>query len=148
NTKNQSKRILDLPIIVHNKKIPVLMRAFGAEALVIADETLSKEEKIALVDTCLEFNYKVYSVPFVKDWDNQTEASKKINPFRIYDSVGRNPLVVNNNNISALLRGITVLVTGAAGSIGSENVWQVLNFHPRHVVVLDQAETPLYQLML
>lgn len=148
NTKNQSKRILDLPIIVHNKKIPVHMRAFGAEALVIADETLSKDEKINLVDSCLEFNYKVYSVPFVKDWDNQTEASKKIKPFRIQDLLGRKPIVLDNNNISSQLRGRTVLVTGAAGSIGSEIVWQVLNFHPRHIVVLDQAETPLYQLMM
>src|SRR5690606_14845526 len=46
------------------------------------------------------------------------------------------------------LRGKTVVVTGAAGSIGSEIVWQVLSFHPRNVVVLDQAETPLYQLMM
>lgn len=148
NTKNQSKRILDLPIIVHNKKIPVLMRAFGAEALVIADETLSKEEKINLVDTCLEFNYKVYSVPFVKDWDNQTEVSKKIKPFRIQDLLGRKPIVLDNNNISNQLRGRTVLVTGAAGSIGSEIVWQVLGFNPRHVIVLDQAETPLHELMM
>lgn len=148
NTKNQSKRILDLPIIVHNKKIPVHMRAFGAEALVIADETLSKDEKINLVDSCLEFNYKVYSVPFVKDWDNQTEASKKIKPFRIQDLLGRKPIVLDNNNISSQLRGKTVLVTGAAGSIGSEIVWQVLSFHPCNIVVLDQAETPLYQLMM
>jgi FlaA1/EpsC-like NDP-sugar epimerase len=148
NTKNQSKRILDLPIIIHNKKVPVLMRAAGAEALVIADETLSKDEKISIVDSCLEYNYKVYSVPFVKDWDNQTEASKKIKPFRIQDLLGRKPIVLDNNNISNQLRGRTVLVTGAAGSIGSEIVWQVLGFNPRHVIVLDQAETPLHELMM
>lgn len=148
NTKNQSKRILDLPIIIHNKKVPVLMRSAGAEALVIADDSLSKDEKISIVDACLEYNYKVYSVPFVQDWDSQTEASKKIKPFRIQDLLGRKPIVLDNNNISSQLRGRTVLVTGAAGSIGSEIVWQVLNFKPRHVIVLDQAETPLHELMM
>lgn len=146
--KNQSKRILDLPIFVHSKKTPVVMRSVGAEALIIADESLSKEEKIAIVDSCLEYNLKVYSIPLIKDWENERDVSKKIKPFRIQDLLGRKPIVLDNNNISNQLKGKTILVTGAAGSIGSEIVRQVLDFHPKHVVALDQAETPLHHLML
>lgn len=146
--KNQSKRILDLPIFVHNKKIPVVMRAVGAEALIIADDSLTKEEKISIVDSCLEYNLKVFSLPLIKDWSTEKDVSKKIKPFRIQDLLGRAPIVLDNYNISKQLKGKTILVTGAAGSIGSEIVRQVIDFQPQRVIALDQAETPLHHLGL
>lgn len=146
--KTTSKRILDLPIFFHNKKVSVIMRASGAEALIIADKSLSKETQVSIVDNCLEYNYRVYSVPFITDWENQKEISKKIKSFQIQDLLERKPIVLDNNSISNQLKGKTILITGAAGSIGSEIVWQVLNFSPKKVIMLDQAETPLHNLCL
>lgn len=145
---NTSKRILDFPIILHNKKVPVLMRSRGAEALIIADKTLSKDEKMGMVDSCLEHNYKIYTVPLISDWEDQKEISKKVKNFQIQDLLERKPIVLDDNSISKQLKDKKVLITGAAGSIGSEIVWQVINFGPSQIIMVDQAESPLHQLRL
>lgn len=147
-SQNKSKMILGLPILQHKKKTSILMRVFNAQALIIADKSLTKEEKLTIVDECLEFNYKVYTVPLVSDWEDQKEISKKIKNFQIQDLLERKPIVLDNNSISLQLRNKTVLITGAAGSIGSEIVRQVIQFNPKNVVLLDQAETPLHHLYL
>jgi len=147
-SQNKSKMILGLPILQYKKKASILMRIFKAEALIIADKSLSKEEKLAIVDECLEFNYKVYTVPLISDWEDQKEISKKVKNFQIQDLLERKPIVLDNNSISNQLRGKTVLITGAAGSIGSEIVRQVIQFNPLNVIMLDQAETPLHHLGL
>ncbi len=145
---NTSKRILDLPIILHNKKVPIVMRTKGAEALIIADKTLTKEEKMGIVDSCLEFNYKIYTVPLISDWEDGKEISKKVKNFQIQDLLERKPIVLDDNSISKQLKDKKVLITGAAGSIGSEIVWQVINFSPQQIIMVDQAESPLHQLRL
>lgn len=146
--QNSSKRILDLPILQLKRKVTVMMRSIGAEALIIADKTLSKEERSALVDECLEYNYKVYTIPLVTDWENQEEISKNIKSFEIQDLLERKPIVLDMKSISSQVKGKTILVTGAAGSIGSEIVRQVIQFNPSKIIILDQAETPLHSLCL
>jgi FlaA1/EpsC-like NDP-sugar epimerase len=148
NNQNTTKRILDLPILNLNRKVPVLMRFLKAEALIIADKSLNKEERSIIVDECLEFNLKVYTIPLVTDWDDQKEISKNIKSFEIHDLLERKPIVLDTNAISNQLYGKTVLITGAAGSIGSEIVRQVLEFNPHKIILLDQAETPLHSLSL
>lgn len=145
---NKSKMILGLPILQHKKKVSVLMRIFNAETLVIADKSLNKEDKLIIVDECLEFNYKVYTVPLISDWEDQKEISKKIKSFEIQDLLERKPIVLDNRSISGQVKGKTVLITGAAGSIGSEIVRQVIQFDPKNIIMLDQAETPLHHLGL
>ncbi|WP_300565248.1 nucleoside-diphosphate sugar epimerase/dehydratase [Flavobacterium sp.] len=145
---NESKRILDLPIINQKKKISVIMRSMNAEALIVADKSLSRDEQLALVDECLEHNLKIYTVPLISDWENQKEISKKIKSFQIEDLLDRKPIVLDNKSISEQIKGKVILITGAAGSIGSEIVRQVIDFNPELLLVLDQAETPLHNLTL
>nr|WP_236937609.1 nucleoside-diphosphate sugar epimerase/dehydratase [Flavobacterium coralii] len=147
-SQNKSKMILGLPILQHKKKTSTLMRVFNAQALILADKSLTKDEKLAIVDECLDFNYKVYTVPLVSDWEDQKEISKKIKNFQIQDLLERKPIVLDNYSISSQLKGKRVLITGAAGSIGSEIVRQVIQFNPQCVIMLDQAETPLHHLSL
>jgi len=148
NNQNASKRMLDLPILVQRKKLPALMRSVGAEGLVIADKSLSKEEKLVIIDQCLEFNYRVYSIPTISDWENQKEISQKVKNIQIEDLLEREAIHLDNIAISKQLEDKTILITGAAGSIGSEIVRQVLSFNPMRVVILDQAETPLHHICL
>lgn len=148
NNQNSTKRILNLPIFQIKKNIPVLMRSKKIEALIIADKSLTKEERSILVDECIEYGFKVYTLPVVSDWDDQKEISKNIKNFEIHDLLERKPIVLDTESISAKLNGKTILVTGAAGSIGSEIVRQVLNFKPKKIIILDQAETPLNSLSL
>ncbi|WP_281633884.1 polysaccharide biosynthesis protein [Flavobacterium luteolum] len=148
NNQNASKRMLDLPILILRKKLPALMRSVAAEGVIIADKSLTKDEQLIIVDQCLEFNYRVYTVPLISDWENQKEISQKVKNIQIEDLLERKPIVLDSKSISKQLKDKTILITGAAGSIGSEIVRQVLNFGPKNVIVLDHAETPLHNLCL
>jgi FlaA1/EpsC-like NDP-sugar epimerase len=148
NSQNASKRMLDLPILIQKKKLPALMRSVAAEGVIIADKSLSKEEQSIIVDQCLEFNYKVYTVPLISDWENQKEISQKVKNIQIEDLLERKPIVLDSKSISRQLKDKVILITGAAGSIGSEITRQVLGFNPKLIVMLDHAETPLHHLCL
>ena len=148
NNMNSNKRMLDLPILVQKKKLPTLMRSVGAEAIIIADKSLTKDEQLHIVDKCLEFNYRVYTVPLISNWENQKEISEKVKNIQIEDLLERNPIILDNKTISKDLKDKTILITGAAGSIGSEIVRQVVQFKPHSIVLVDQGETPLHQLTL
>ena len=143
-----SKSILDLPIINQNRSIHVILRSVNAESLIIAEKSLSKEETIAIVEECLEYNLKVFTVPLITDWEDQKQISNQLQHFAIEDLLERKPIVLDNNKISAQIKGKTVMITGGAGSIGSEIVRQVINFSPYKIIILDQAESPLHSLHL
>ena len=143
-----SKSILDLPIINQNKRIHAILRSVNAESLIIAEKSLTKEETVAIVEECLEFNFKVFTVPLITDWEDQKQISNQLKNFAIEDLLDRKPIVLDNKKISAQIKGKTVMITGGAGSIGSEIVRQVINFKPYKIIILDQAESPLHSLHL
>ncbi len=146
---NKSGRsLLNLPIVNHNRKTYTILRALKADALIIAEKSLSKADTITLVEECLEFNFKVFTVPLISDWEDQEQITTKIKNFDILDLLGRKPIELQTENISSTLKGKKVLVTGAAGSIGSEIVRQVMLFNPAKIILVDQAETPLHHLQL
>jgi len=148
NQNKTSKSILNLPIINQNKKISVILRSLKADALIIAEKSLSKDETIAIVEECLEFNFKVFTVPLITDWEDEKQISNKVKSFEIEDLLDRKPIVLDTRAISSQLEGKVVMITGAAGSIGSEITRQILSFSPRKIIILDQAETPLHNLSL
>ena len=148
NQNKTSKSILNLPIVNQNKKISVILRSMKADALIIAEKSLTKEETIAIVEECLEFNFKVYTVPLITDWEDQRQISNKVKSFEIEDLLDRKPIVLDTQSISDKLNNKTILIMGAAGSIGSEISRQVLLFNPQNIIILDQAETPLHILRL
>ncbi|QBZ97883.1 polysaccharide biosynthesis protein [Flavobacterium sangjuense] len=143
-----SKSILDLPIINQNRSLHVILRSVNAESLIIAEKSLTKEETIAIVEECLEYNFKVFTVPLITDWEDQKQISNQLQHFAIEDLLERKPIVLDNNKISAQIKGKRVMITGGAGSIGSEIVRQVINFSPYKIIILDQAESPLHSLHL
>ncbi|MGL2966857.1 polysaccharide biosynthesis protein [Flavobacterium sp. XGLA_31] len=146
--QNTTKRILDVPILHMKESVALLLKETKATALIIVDKNLSKSERSQIVEDCLEFDFKVYTIPLVADLEGQKEITKSIKTFEIQDLLERKPIVLDNKAISKQLKGKKVMVTGAAGSIGSEIVRQVLSFEPRKIIVLDQAESPLHELSL
>ena len=146
--QNSFKRILNLPIYQVRKSVPILMRSIAAEAIIIADKSLSKDDRLAIVEDCIEYNFKVYRLPIISDWENENEIVKNIKNFEIQDLLERKAIVLDTQAIASKLNGKTILVTGAAGSIGSEIVRQLLSFSPKTILLLDQAETPLHNLTL
>ncbi len=99
-----------------------------------------------MVDSCLNYNTKVLNVPPVTDWINGELSFKQIKKIQIEELLERDPISLNIDNIKNQLTNKTILVTGAAGSIGSEIVRQIIQFHPKKIILLDQAESPLYDM--
>jgi FlaA1/EpsC-like NDP-sugar epimerase len=141
-----SKRILNIPILNSKKKITVILRALNAKVLILSDNNLTNIEKIKIVEDCLEANIKVYNSGTITDWENQEAISKKIIEFKIEDLLDRSTISLDQTPISNQILNNTVLVTGAAGSIGSELARQIIGFNPKKIIILDQAETPLHYL--
>lgn len=143
-----NKSILNLPIINHIKGIHVILKSMKAEVLIIAEKSLTKEETVRLVEECLEYNFKVFTVPLITDWEDENQISNQLKNFAIEDLLERKPIVLDNNKISDQIEGKRIMITGGAGSIGSEIVRQVMNFNPYKIIILDQAESPLHSLHL
>ena len=141
---DSSKRILDIPILNSKKKISVVLRAINAQVLIISDHSLSNIEKLKIVEDCLDSNIKVFKSGAISDWENQEAISKKIIEFKIDDLLGRSTISLDQEPISNQLLDKIILITGAAGSIGSELAKQIITFNPAEIIILDQAETPLH----
>ena len=141
---DSSKRILDIPILNSKKKISVVLRAINAQVLILSDNSLSNIEKFKIVEDCLDSNIKVYKSGAISDWENQEAISKKIIEFKIDDLLGRSTISLDQEPISNQLLDKIILITGAAGSIGSELAKQIITFNPAEIIILDQAETPLH----
>lgn len=146
--RSLSIRILNIPILNLNKKISVTCRAYNAHAIIFADGSLSKIEQLKIVDECLEYNIKTFNALTISNWENHKEISKKIVSFNILDLLERDTIILEQNQILSQLKNKTILITGAAGSIGSEIVRQVILFNPKEIILLDQAETPLHYLKM
>ncbi|SEP54801.1 polysaccharide biosynthesis protein [Flavobacterium urocaniciphilum] len=145
--KNTTKTILNVPIISHDKSIEKILDSLDAKNLIIADKNIPSKLQLLIVDQCLQHNIKLLKVPVVMDW-NTKKISNSLKTFEILDLLDRKQIVLDNSKISQQITNKVVLITGAAGSIGSEIVRQVLNFSPSKIILIDQAETPLHQLTL
>ena len=147
-SSRRSIRILGKPVIYNGLKLSEEVAALGAKALVLSENTLTAEEKFSIVEECLENNIKVYNAPIVSSYEDEKTVSTKVKSLQIEDLLDREPILLNKENKRAQLTAKTILVTGGAGSIGSEIVRQVAEYQPALLLVLDQAETPLHNLQL
>ena len=145
---HKSLRILDKPVLQHQEKIHKEVKSLGAEAIIFSENNFTSEEKFQLVEECLEHDIAVYNAPLVSSWDDSQPIAQKVKTLQIEDLLDREPIQLDIQNKVEQLTGRTILVTGAAGSIGSEIVRQVAEYNPKKLVILDQAETPLHNLQL
>lgn len=114
--------------------------------LILAATNLSIERKNELVDKSLEFGIKVTSVPSADQWIGGEFDINQIKEVKIEDLLGRNTIILKNKFISEELVDKCILITGAAGSIGSEIVRQVIRYSPSKIILLDQSETGLFEI--
>ncbi len=114
--------------------------------VIIAKSRLRAEIKRELVEDCMALDIKVLTVPSVKNWINGKLSANQIRNIKIEDLLERDPIILDTTSIRERIFDKTVLVTGAAGSIGSEMVRQIVKYYPKKLIMLDQAESPLYEL--
>lgn len=123
-------------------------RRMNVKRLIIADEKLDSQIKQQLIERCLQAGIKISSVPPSDKWFSDESLPRQIKDLKIEDLLSRKPIVIDNQKIHGELSGKRILITGAAGSIGSEIMRQVLRFDPAMLILCDQSESPLHDLGL
>ncbi len=132
--------------IYHTAQLDDLLERKTINRVIIAIQNPLPENKASLIEKCLKHNVEVQQVPSVKSWINGEFSTKQINNVKIEDLLGRKPIKLSQEKIEKELTDKIVLVTGAAGSIGSGLVRQIAHYQPKKIVLLDQAESPLYEI--
>ncbi|WP_118196162.1 polysaccharide biosynthesis protein [Albibacterium indicum] len=134
--------------VYHFKDLPILKSRKKIDQLVIINERMDERDKKVVIERALRLGIKVITVPPAGTWLSGKLDRKQIQNLRIEDLLQRKPIKIDQTRVSNDLKGKRVLVTGAAGSIGSEIVRQVLQYHPSLLILCDQAESPLHELQL
>ena len=145
--KKGSKNLNGAPILSFNE-FKEMAAIKPVDELIIATYTLPTKRKNEVVDFCLDHDIKVLSVPAYSKWAEGKFTSRQLQSIKIEDLLERDPIQINNNQIKSQIKGKRILVTGAAGSIGSEIVRQLIPYGPDVIILCDQAETPLHNLEL
>lgn len=134
--------------VYHIKDLIKLKEKHQVSQLFLMKEQLDSRDKQILIERCLRLGIKVMTVPPVQQWMSGQISPRQVKRLRIEDLLEREPIVINNQRVSRDLKGKRILVTGAAGSIGSEIVRQVMKFDPEQVILCDQAESALHDIQL
>jgi FlaA1/EpsC-like NDP-sugar epimerase len=145
NSKIKGNRI-EGKTIFHSSQLEKIFKEKSIHKLIIAIQNPEKSNKKHIVDLCLKNNVEVQQVPSVKSWINGEFSTKQISKIKIEELLGRNPIFLGKEKIKQELENEVILVTGAAGSIGSGLVKEIASYQPKLIVLLDQAESPLYDL--
>ncbi|MBS1637198.1 MAG: polysaccharide biosynthesis protein [Bacteroidetes bacterium] len=141
-------RSLEGVFIYPVSKLSELVKDNQVETLIISIQNLKPEKKNAIIDECLQLGVRVLNVPPVAKWINGELSFNQIKNINIEELLERDSIRLDTDLINEQLSGKTILITGAAGSIGSELARQCLRFNPKLLVLLDQAESPLHELEL
>ncbi len=134
--------------IYNINRIEYLIQKYDVSKVILASKNLDPNRKNRIIEKCLSLNVNVQTIPDANTWINGELNVKQIKNIKIEDLLERPPIVLDKKRIQDYIKGKVVLVTGAAGSIGSEMVRQITRFHPKKVILFDIAETPLYDLEL
>lgn len=146
--KQNHKKNLEGVEILPTHQLNDLILKSEADAFIIAKDYINPAKKNHIVNICLNHKIKILSAPKTKNWMNGDFSARQLKKINIEDLLEREPINLDSTNIRKQVDNKIILVTGAAGSIGSEIVRQLLNYNPKKVLLLDQAETPLYDLEL
>ena len=142
-----NQQLNGVPVMrVRNVLIPKFIKNKEVTQLIIAIPSIRTIHKQAITTRALDLGLTVKAVPQVSTWLNGSFSANQIENIKIEDLLGRDSIKLDNVNIVREVVDKVVLVTGAAGSIGSEICRQLMQYKPKKVVMLDQAESPMYDL--
>lgn len=127
-------------------KLSELLKNNEVAHVIISVQNITAKRKQEIIDASLNANTKVLNVPPVSNWINGELSFKQIKKVKIDDLLEREPIKLDEQNIVKQVKDKVVLITGAAGSIGSELVRQISRYYPSKLILLDQAESPLYEI--
>ncbi|HBC02682.1 MAG TPA: polysaccharide biosynthesis protein, partial [Aequorivita sp.] len=137
-----------MPITTESNEFTELLAQHNLDGVLIVSESLNIKEKNQIVEACLANKVEIFNVPLVEHWNRKEDIQTQIKPIQIEDLLERSQIAMDVELIKNDLRGKTILVTGGAGSIGSEIVKQLAAFKPMKIVILDNAESALHDMEL
>lgn len=141
-------RSLEGVFIFSSDKLHELITENQVESVILSIQNLSPTKKNSIIDECLKYGVRVLNVPPVAKWINGELSFNQIKSINIEELLEREPIKLDSGLINEQLNNKVILITGAAGSIGSELARQCAKFDPQMLVLLDQAESPLHELEL
>ena len=142
------KVMMGVNVYANDGELPERIRHDRVEAVIVSPAKAKILKDSDLSDRMLKEGVKIFLAPEVSDdWD-ASSRKQVVKEVQIEDLLGRDPIKINLQEIAAHLEGKRVLITGAAGSIGSEIMRQVAKFNPYQLILIDCAETPLHDLRL
>jgi FlaA1/EpsC-like NDP-sugar epimerase len=145
NPTKWAMKLNSIPVYSWNKALKMISETH-IEVVILAINNISVQRKREITNDCLDKGLKLKVMPTVGNWINGISNKDQIRDIRIEDILGRVEIQLNQRRIAEGLAGKVVLVSGAAGSIGSEIVRQLLRFQVKKVLLIDIAESPLYDL--
>ena len=123
---------------------PEFIKKFDINAMILAIPSINEARRKDIIEQGLALNLIVKSIPSFDKWVDGKLESNQIQDIKIEDLLGRKPIILGKSNVIREINEKVVLVTGAAGSIGSEICRQVMHYNPSKLIMLDQAESPMY----
>ncbi|MDB5144673.1 MAG: polysaccharide biosynthesis protein [Mucilaginibacter sp.] len=146
--KNRAGKCIQQKKVYHSSYLPLLKDKHKACILLITNDFINENVTQKLFQQCIDVGIKVSVLPPSDQWLYGKLSLSQLRELNINDLLQREPIILQKNNILKEVTGKRVLVTGAAGSIGSEIVRQLINYNPETIILCDQAESPLHDLQL
>ena len=145
-----NRYLMGVKVYPNNEDLIGVMRRLQADVLLVSPlkvEAIRNNQE--MVDRLIKANIKIYMTPAAQEWDGRSDLSHtQLREVNIEDLLPRDKIEIDLEAVRKQLTGKRILITGAAGSIGSEIVRQVAQFAPERMVLIDQAETPLHDVRL
>ena len=149
-TEIGNRYLMGVKVYPNNEDLIGVMRRLQADVLLVSPlkvEAIRNNQE--MVDRLIKANIKIYMTPAAQEWDGRSDLNHtQLREVNIEDLLPRDKIEIDLEAVREQLTGKRILITGAAGSIGSEIVRQVAQFAPERMVLIDQAETPLHDIRL
>ena len=149
-TEIGNRYLMGVKVYPNNEDLIGVMRRLQADVLLVSPlkvEAIRNNQE--MVDRLIKANIKIYMTPAAQEWDGRSDLNHtQLREVNIEDLLPRDKIEIDLEAVREQLTGKRILITGAAGSIGSEIVRQVAQFAPERMVLIDQAETPLHDVRL
>ena len=149
-TEIGNRYLMGVKVYPNNEDLIGVMRRLQADVLLVSPlkvEAIRNNQE--MVDRLIKANIKIYMAPAAQEWDGRSDLNHtQLREVNIEDLLPRDKIEIDLEAVREQLTGKRILITGAAGSIGSEIVRQVAQFAPERMVLIDQAETPLHDVRL
>lgn len=143
--KKQKKKVEGIRVHGGLDMLDSLVKEKGVKELIISVMDLSPARKREIIDRCITLNIHALTITPVNEWVDGSSKTGNLREVKIEDLLSRDAIDLKNKNVASYLSGKTILVTGAAGSIGSEICKQVARANPGFLIMLDKAESPLHE---